>query len=86
MLEKKFNDLTLKVEILEKELKKECNYASIRKIKYTDKEGDNIYVVDSAELESAIFKEGILKKSVISVFSANNLSMFLFYEAIQFST
>ena len=36
-----------------------------RKIKYTDKDGDNIYVVDSGELESAIFKEGILKFDVM---------------------
>ena len=30
-----------------------------------DKDGDNIYVVDSGELESAIFKEGILKFDVM---------------------
>lgn len=49
----------------EKELKKECGCASIRKIKYIDDDNDKIYIVDSQELEAAIFKEGVSKFEIL---------------------
>ena len=63
---------------LEKAVKSHNLGALIKKIKYTDKDNDDVYIFDSQELEDAIFMEGICNFHVLFlnyevVYTAQNI-------------